>query len=275
MVPGSCGDERLHSRLELEVQALRHEVLDQEGGLGNGGGLGVGVNLGAPGAGHGRAGERQRRRAPALALVSERHARVLDAVGAREDDGDGNARRLAGAVARQGGQVHLLAGAVDAAIGIGEGVDRAWRDAALDAAVGEVEGTGRQIEEGVIAIARLGDQHGWRQPALAALEPGIEAGVAAAVGLDGAQHLVVAGDQAHIGVDHRRGGRERAHEGVHAVVAVDGGEAEIGDDEPLRGGIAIAIVLLLGRGVGRQHVDAGLQLGDGLGDGEGASSHPR
>ena len=54
---------------------------------------------------------------------------------------------------------------------------------------------------------------------------------------------------------------------MHAVVAVDGGEAEIGDDEPLRGDTA-AVVALLDRGVGRQHVDAGLEARDRLGDGE-------
>ena len=166
-------------------------------------------------------GELQRGGAAALALVGQRHARVLDAVGAREDDGDGNGRRLAGAVARQRGQVHLLARAIDAAVGVGEGIDGARRDAALDAAVGEIEGGGGEVEEGVVAVGRVGDQHGRRQPALAALEAGVEAGIAAAVGLGGAQHLVVAGDQAHVGIDDRRGGGQRAHEGVQAVVAVD------------------------------------------------------
>ena len=54
---------------------------------------------------------------------------------------------------------------------------------------------------------------------------------------------------------------------MHTVVAVDGREAKVGDDEPLRGDAA-AVVVLLGRGMGRQHVHAGLQARNRLGDGE-------
>ena len=148
----------------------------------------------------------------------------------------GTAEALAGRVARQRGQVHLLARAIDAAVGVGEGVDGARRVAALDAAVGQIEGGGGQVEEGVVAVGRFGDQHGRRQPPSPRLRPASKRRIAAAVGLGGAEHLVVAGDQAHAGIDDRRGAGERAHEGVQAVIAVDGGEAEVGDDEPLRGG---------------------------------------
>ena len=228
------------------------------------------MHLGAPGAGHGRAGERQAGGAAAETLVGQGNARMLDAVGPREDHRDRHAGRLAGAIADQRGQMHRLAAAIDAAVGVGEAVDGPRLLAALHAAIGQVEGGRRQVEEGVVAVRRLGHQHGRRQPALAALQAGLEAGVAAAVGLGRAQHLVVARQQAHLRVDDRGSGGQRAHEGMHAVVAVDGGQAEVGHDEPLRGRVAArALVFLLGGGVGRQHVDARLQPGDRLGDREG------
>ena len=118
--------------------------------------------------------------------------------------------------------MHGLAGAIDAAVGVGERIHRARLDAALDAAVGQVEGGRRHVEEGVVAGLRLGHQHGGGLAAFAALQAWIEAHVAAAVGLGGAQHLVVAGQQADVGVHHCGRGRERAHEAMDAVVAVDG-----------------------------------------------------
>src|SRR4030095_15885348 len=119
----------------------------------------------------------------------------------------------------------------------------------------EIEGGGGEVEKGVVAVGRVGDQHGRREAALAALETGLEAGIAAGGGFGGAQHLVVAGDQAHVGIDERRGGGQRAHEGVQAVLAVERREAQIGDDEPLRGGLPVGALLLgLAGGEGGQHI---------------------
>ena len=84
------------------------------------------------------------------------------------------------------------------------------------------------------------------------------------------QHVVVAGDEADLDIGERLGGRERAHERVHAVLALEAGEPEVRDDEPLRR--PGAVVLLGRRGAlrPRDHdVDAGLELADGLGDREG------
>ena len=108
----------------------------------------------------------------------------------------GRRRGLAGRVAHERGDVHVLAGAVDAALGVDVAVERARRLAALDAAVGEIEGVGGQIEEGVLAAAVLGDEDRRLQAAFAARQAGLEAGVAVGVGLGGAEHLVVAGDRA-------------------------------------------------------------------------------
>src|SRR5262252_7617724 len=105
--------------------------------------------------------------------------------------------------------MHLLARTIYAAIGISERVNRARRISTLDATIGEVEGAGRKIKEGIVTPARLGDERGRCQPALSRLEAGVETGVAAAVGLRGRQNLIVASNEPHVGVDHRRGGGER------------------------------------------------------------------
>ena len=91
--------------------------------------------------------------------------------------------------------MHVLAGAIDAALGIDEAVERAGRLASLDAAVGQVEGARREIEEGVFAAGAFGDEQRRLQAAFAARQAGVELGVAVRVGLGGAEHLVVAGDQ--------------------------------------------------------------------------------
>ena len=58
------------------------------------------------------------------------------------------------------------------------------------------------------------------------------------------------------------------------VAALEGGEAEIGDDEPLRRLGLVAAILVLGRvggaaGLGQHQVEARLQLADRLEHGEG------
>ncbi len=96
------------------------------------------------------------------------------------------------------------------------------------AAVGKVEGGELQIEEAVILAQRGGDRPG--ECALALGEAGVEAGIAVRIGADGGEHLVVAGDQAQLGIGERRH-RRRTARGRRAGEA---GQAEIGDDEPLR-----------------------------------------
>ena len=102
--------------------------------------------------------------------------------------------------------------AIDAALGIDVGVDGAGRIAALDAAVGQIEGVERQIEEGIFAGALLGDQNGRCRAAFAFGEGGVELGVAAGVGLGGRQHFVVAGDELDGRIGNGRRLAQRAHE---------------------------------------------------------------
>ena len=54
---------------------------------------------------------------------------------------------------------------------------------------------------------------------------------------------------------------------MHAVIAGEGGEAEVGDDEPLRR-LGIVVLARLLRRLGDHDVDAGLQRADRVGDGE-------
>src|SRR6185295_18225458 len=122
--------------------------------------------------------------------------------------------------------------------------------AALDAAIGQIEGSSRHIDKGVIAIDAVGGKHGRGKATLAALQTGIEAGIAATVGLGGGQHLVVAGDQTKIDVDNRSGRRQRTDEHVYTVIAIDAGETKIGNDEPLGGRSGAASILLGADGVG-------------------------
>ncbi len=65
---------------------------------------------------------------------------MLDAVGPRDDQRHRHAALRGAGIAHERRQMHCLAGAIDAAVGIGEAVDRARRSAAFDAAVGQIEG---------------------------------------------------------------------------------------------------------------------------------------
>ncbi len=104
---------------------------------------------------------------------------------------------------------------------------------ALDATIGEVEGGLAQIEEGVVAVG-FGNQQLRRAAAFAAAEAGGEIGTAVRIGHRCAEHFVVARNELDRRIGDRLGRGQRADEGVDAVVAGDRGEAQIGDDEPLR-----------------------------------------
>ena len=75
-------------------------------------------------------------------------------------------------------------------------VERLRHVAALDAAIGQIERALLQIEEAVIALAVLADDEARRESIAAAREAGLEADIAARVGLLGRQHFIVARDEA-------------------------------------------------------------------------------
>ena len=156
--------------------------------------------------------------------------RTLELEGERQA-GDG----LGLDVAQQRRQEDDLARAVDAALGGREEIERTRRRPAFDAAVGQVEGGLCDIEEGVVAGCGLDGDELRRAAAGAAGEARGEVGAAVGVGGGFAEDFVVDRDQADGGALDRLGRGQRADEGVDAVVAVDRGRAEIGDDEPLGG----------------------------------------
>ena len=188
-------------------------------------------------------------------------AAVLDAVGTREDEGQRQVLdRLGGAVAGKGGDMHILAGAVDAALGPGIDVERAGRRAAGDAAVGQVEAGAGHVEEDEVVVALLGHQHGRHHAAFAARQAGIEDGAAFGVGLRGAEDLVVPGKQRQFGAGDRLGGAQRAGKDIEPVLAGIGRQADVGDDEPLRGArirnLSLVVVDRLARSAHRRRACA-------------------
>ena len=76
----------------------------------------------------------------AQALVGDQRAAEFDAIGALNDEGERHVeRRAALRIAQQRRQIRGLAGAIDAALGIDEGVQPVRRRTAADAAIGEIE----------------------------------------------------------------------------------------------------------------------------------------
>src|SRR5262249_31685885 len=149
--------------------------------------------------------------------------------------------RYALRVAQQRRDVDGLAGAIDAALGIDEGVEAGRHRAAGDAAIGEVEGRRLQAEERVVA-ARVGrDQERRRERTLPAREAHFELNGAGIMGALGRKNLVAARQKPPF-----RGGAwlrrlERIHEGTDAVVAGERGQAEVGDDKPLGGELVLFV----------------------------------
>ena len=119
-------------------------------------------------------------------------------------------------------------------------------------------GRAGQSEEAVVAVLALRDEQAGRHAAGAAHQAGREIRIALGIGDGFAEDLVVDRHQAQRDVGDRAGRAERAHHGVQAVIAGKRGEAEIGDDEPLRrlGAPFLRVVHRLGG----EDVGAGLEL---------------
>ena len=256
-------------RHEVEGDAVGDVVLDEEGGLAHGIAIGVGIGLDAPRAALGTGRDVEIAAVAARTLVVQRFGEVADAIRSFDDEGErraGHGVRLV--VAQEHGGVHGLAAAVDAALRIDEGIDGAGCGAALDAAIGEVEGGLLEVDEAVIALRRLGDDEGGCCAAFALRQARFEQHGAGGIGLRLGQHLVVAGDEAHVCLrDGQRGG-DGAERDVKPVLAAHGGEAEVGDHEPLRG--ARLIVRRFARGGLRgDDIETRFKLADGLIDRDG------
>ena len=202
--------------------------------------------------------ERQGEGPAPRALVGQRIAPRLHAVGAGDDGGQGQA--LHGpypCVARQHRGEDRLAGAIGAALGREVHVHGRRGGSTLHPPVAQVEPRLRQRQEGEICPRLCRDERGLR-PAPPAQQAGIEARHARRIRLGRAQHVVVARDQRHLHPGERRGGGQRPQEHVQPVRPLQGREAEIGHHEPLgrhgRPGVRLAVGQARGHGVepGRQ-----------------------
>ncbi len=153
--------------------------------------------------------------------------------------------------------MHRLTGAIDAALGPGQDIDRAWRRTAGDAAVGQIEPGARHVEEDVILSRILRGQHCRNHAGRAAHQAGGEDCRAILVRLGRAEDFIVLGKQLQIDAGHRLGAAERTGKHMQPVRAGIGGETDIGDDEPLRR-LRIPFLAMAVAGRSGQHIDAGL-----------------
>ena len=144
---------------------------------------------------------------------------------------DGNAH----AVAQQRHGMDVLTGAVDAAIGVDERVQRALHVAAGDAAIGQIEGRLGDVEDREILAGPISDDSGGGGRAGAAQQAGRQDRVAGGVGDRLTENLGVAGLQLDLDPAQRTGIAERAGEDVEAVGGGDGGQRDVGLHDQLRG----------------------------------------
>ena len=163
--------------------------------------------------------------------------------------------------------MHGFTGAIDAAIAIQEAVDRSRCLTTLDAAIGEIERRRGHVEERKVGSTGFRRDEGRCEAALAFAQGAIEARIPAGIGGRLPENFVILSHKFDNDIGDRCCGRQTAHERVHAIVAGEDADAEIGHDEPLIGALAL-IVLALGRHARRDRIDARLQVGDRLGDRE-------
>ena len=159
--------------------------------------------------------------------------------------------------------MHGLAGAVNAALGPAEHVDGAGGCTARHATIRKIEAGAGHVEEDVILVAVARRQDCRRLCRGTAHQAGREHRTPIRVGLCRAQHLVILGKQLQIHIRKRLCAAEGADEDIQAVSAGIGGNAGIGDKEPLRGA-GIPGFRCYARRHGGQHIDAGFALRQGL-----------
>ena len=257
-------------RGQIEFDPVRHIILDQKRGLADGCAFRVGVGAHVPGAGRCRTGKRQSQTVTAKSLIGDQRAAEFDAIGTLDHEGERHVR-CGGALrrAQQRRQIGGLAGTVDAALGIDERIQAGGRRPPADAAVGQIECRPFQVQEGIVAMSVGCRQQRGRRAALAARKPRFELHMTARVGAARRQHLVAAREEPHLGAVLGFRARQRIDENVDAVIAGKRGEAEIGDDEPLRRLRIEAVDAFQLLRLRHHHVNAGLELADRLIDRKG------
>jgi hypothetical protein len=160
-----------------------------------------------------------RERAPAEALIGDASSRLYSTPSGRLTTRSAAARSSPRpCVAQQRRDEHGLAGAIDAALGVEERVERARRVAAGDAAIGQVERALRQIEKAVVVGERRRPAGRAPAPPVPRDRPGSKSTrPSAPVVLVASTSLLRA--ISRISTPERRGGGERTRDRVDAVLA--------------------------------------------------------
>ena len=233
--------DRLVGR-ELDLELLRHEILDRELDAADRRRLGIDMGGHRPAAAPRgfRQVDRLVERARGLQGVGE--ARELGAVRPLDDQRHRHVGERDGAVvAQHGHELHGLAGAIDAAFGVEEGVDRTGLVAAGDAAVGEVERRLAEFEAGEFLLAGVRRHHGEGLRRAAALqEPGGEIDTAVGGRDRLGDRLVAARQQHELEAGQRLGALQGAGEDIEPVLAGEAGEGDVGVHHPHAGRRAAA-----------------------------------
>ncbi len=243
---------------EVKLGAVRHEIIDQKALFADRRRFRIGMDAHCPGAAHRICLQRQIDRMAAQRLAIADEAPVLDTVRAREDEGKRQILDcLAIDVASKRCGMHGLAGAVDAAFGPAEHIDRAGCCTSRHAAIRKIEAGTGHVEEHVVLVAVPCRQDCGRLRSGAAHQAGGKHRTAIRIGLRSAQHLVILGEQLQIHICQRLRAAKCTDKDVESVGSGIGGDAGIGDQEPLRGA-RIPGFRCSARRHGGQHIDAGL-----------------
>ena len=254
----------LGRRREIELDAVGDIVLDHEGGFADRRTLGIGVGRHAPGAGRGRGDDRHAQRTAAEALIGHKRAAIFDAVGALDHHGQRHVqRRRAARIAQQRGHGDGLAGAIDAAFRIDEGIEPG-RDCA-----GRQRRDRTDRRQAISGSGKRSRSSRSRRSPQARAPPSPRARPASkwmkplrSVCRTASTSLLRAISRTST-LPRGSAARQRMDKDIDAVMRRIGGEPEIGNDEPLRRLLAVVVgddVLRL-----RRHgVDAGAEILDRL-----------
>ena len=154
--------------------------------------------------------------------------------------------RVGFVVAHQRHQLDGFTGAVDAAIGVQEAVDRAGLRPSADPTIAQVEGGTADLEKAEVVVGTERGHDERLVATAAAQQPAGDAGDAARVGGRRGQLAVVAGVEPHCDVGQRLATCERADIDRQPVCALVDGEPEIGDENPVRRRLGIFILPQIG-----------------------------
>jgi hypothetical protein len=246
---------------------LRHEIPDFELDAPDRRSRRIDQRLDAPPAARRAACERHFLAETARGLRRKAEALRLLPIGTAQEQGE--RQGIDGAplrVAQQRHDIDGVAGAVDAALGVEEGFDRARAGTAGDAAIRQVEGRAAEIEEGEVALP-IGQKRRRGVRAGPAQQARRECRLALCVGRRLAEHVLARGNKGQLHARQRIGRGERAGEDMQPVGAGHRADGDVGGDYPMRryaGPELVISVVVLGAQVGEEMLRrrAGGILGD-------------